>query len=305
LQQVIAEGERGCVIERSMANAQDPAGWRAELQLTALKTGAQTVLARSRHVGPLRVQRPFIEASGACQVYVLHPPGGIVGGDTLDVDVRAMQGANVLLTTPGAGKFYRSTGQLAVQRQRLTVEDGASIEWLPQESIVFDGAVGASHSRIDLVGSGKVIWWEVTCLGRPASGERLTQGRFSQSLELFHEARPLLLERTRCVGGERALGAAWGYQGLPVFATFVVHPFPLELLAEVRAVFDSSLGLQEERLGVTLLPTSIGGVASATLACRYLGPSAARAKHLFGAVWERVRPKVIGLDPEPPRVWQT
>lgn len=290
-----------------MVDAQDTAGWRAELELTAVKSGAQTVLLRSRHLGPLRVQRPFIEASGACQVYVLHPPGGIVGGDTLDVRVQATQGANVLLTTPGAGKFYRSTGQLAQQRQRFTIETESSLEWLPQESIVFDGAVAASHSRIDLVGDARVIWWEVTCLGRPAAGELFNRGTFCQSLELFHEGRPLLLERSRCVGGEPALKATWGYQGMPVFATLVAHPVSAATLPAVRALLEAQAISSSERLGVTLLPTGPAGshAVTTTLVCRYLGPSATRAKQVLAVVWEHLRDEVVGLKAEVPRVWHT
>lgn len=302
----VAEVEGGCGIERGMVNGNETAGWRAELELVAVKSGGQTVLMRSRHLGPLRVQRPFIEESGACQVYVLHPPGGIVGGDTLDVQVCATRRANLLLTTPGAGKFYRSTGKLAEQGLRLRVEAGSSIEWLPQESIVFDGAVAASRSRIDLVGDAQVIWWEVTCLGRPASSEQFTRGAFSQSLELFHEGRPLLLERSRCLGGEPALAAAWGYQGQPVFATLVAHPVPPSALPAVRALLEAQTLGSNERFGVTLLPVaSSGSAAATTLVCRYLGPSAMRAKHLFTLLWEHLRGLVVGLKAEAPRVWHT
>lgn len=286
-------------------SAPEIVGWRAELELTAQKSGAQTVLSRSRHMGPLRVQRPFIEHSGACQVYVLHPPGGIVGGDTLDVHVRAHKGANVLLTTPGAGKFYRSTGQLAVQSQRLVVESGASIEWLPQESIIFDGAVAASNSRVELEADAKLFWWEVTCLGRPAADEVFTRGRFSQKLEVFHDGRPLVLEHARCVGGDQALTAQWGYQGQPVFATLVAHPVTLSLLASVREVLDSHTHSIHDRFGATLLPPTSPSQAAPTLVCRYLGPSAVRAKHVLGAVWQHLRTHVVGFGAEVPRVWHT
>jgi urease accessory protein len=292
-----------------MVNAHNTPGWRAELELRAVRSGSQTVLQRSRHVGPLRVQRPFMEASGACQVYILHPPGGIVGGDTLDVQVYAARDSNVLLTTPGSGKFYRSTGQLARQTHRLVVESGASIEWLPQETIVFDGAVAASEARIELTGNAKVIWWEVTCLGRPASNEQFTRGTFSQNLELLYDGRPQLLDRTRCRGAEPALGAHWGYQGLPVFGTLVAHPVALELLPHVRTLLNAHSVSGEQHLGVTLLPhhSTPNAVAAtfATLVCRYLGPSAAQAKHVFTSLWELLRPRVVGLNAEAPRVWQT
>lgn len=282
----------------------ETSGWRAELELLAVRSGTQTVLKRSRHLGPLRVQRPFTEQSGACQVYVLHPPGGIVGGDSLHVYVHAKERAAILLTTPGAGKFYRSTGVSAQQTQHLVVDAGASLEWLPQESIVFDGAVAASRSRIELAGNAKLVWWEVTCLGRPACEEVFTYGSFSQKLELVHEGRPVLLERAKCVGGDAAQKASWGYQGCPVFGTLVVHPVPSAAVATLRGLLDARVESAEDRVALTVLPSG-DSEALSTLVCRYLGHSAVRAKHVFTLLWEHLRPSVVGVPAEVPRVWHT
>lgn len=301
----LAENELECAIERAMSSA-ETLGWRAELDLTAVRRGTQTVLKRSRHVGPLRVQRPFTEANGACQVYVLHPPGGVVGGDSLEVRVHATERATVLLTTPGAGKFYRSNGQWAQQTQHLVVDAGASLEWLPQESIIFDGALAASRSRIELAGDARLVWWEVTCLGRPACNEVFTYGTFSQKLEIFHEGRPVLLEHAKCAGGGAALQAAWGYQGCPVFGTLVVHPVQGAAVEALRGLLDAQLLAAEDRVALTLLPTSSAdGAAPSTLVCRYLGHSAVRAKHVFTRLWEYLRPSVVGVAAELPRVWHT
>ncbi|MGB5651682.1 MAG: urease accessory protein UreD, partial [Sedimenticolaceae bacterium] len=78
-----------------------------------------TVLAERQRHGPLAVQRPFYPEGGVCHVYLLHPPGGVVGGDVLGIDVKLAQGAQALITTPGATKFYRSAGALARQTQRI------------------------------------------------------------------------------------------------------------------------------------------------------------------------------------------
>src|SRR6187551_1093438 len=114
--------------------------WQARLELGFRATAGRTVLAHRRHIGPLMVQRPFYPEGGICHVYLLHPPGGIVGGDSLELQVDAGQGSHALITTPAATKFYRAGPHpRAVLRQNLLVKD-AVLEWLPQEAIVFDGA---------------------------------------------------------------------------------------------------------------------------------------------------------------------
>ena len=115
-----------------------PAGRRGSSSSSSAR-GERTVLARRRHHGPLVVQRPFYpEPNGTCHLYVLHPPGGVVGGDRLSVDVRLARGAaRALLTTPAAAKFYRTQGLRAAQRLHMRVGAGSRLEWLPQENIVY------------------------------------------------------------------------------------------------------------------------------------------------------------------------
>src|SRR5258706_11967801 len=114
--------------------------WHASLELRFEARASCSVVAHSSHHGPLRVQRAFYpEGPTVCHVYVLHPPGGVVPGDQLSFDVGVESGARALITTPAATKVYRSDGRRAVQRTRLSVAPGAALEWLPQETIVFDG----------------------------------------------------------------------------------------------------------------------------------------------------------------------
>ncbi len=125
-----------------------PSGWHAELVLGFSERNGRTTLSRRAHSGPLRVQWPFYPEQQVCHVYILHPPGGIVGGDTLHIQVLVETGAQVLLTTPAANKFYRSNkGATARLRQSLTVGEGAALEWFPQEAIVFDGAYTDSRAQ--------------------------------------------------------------------------------------------------------------------------------------------------------------
>lgn len=284
--------------------------WSARLELEYELRGEETVLTRRAHVGPLRVQRPFLETSGVCQTYVLHPPGGIVGGDVLDVDVRVREDARALLTTPGATKFYRSSRETAVQRQRLCVERGGSVEWFPQETIVFDGALATMHTHVTLAEQSTCALWEITCLGRPASNQPFRSGVLLQRLQLESERRPIVLESLRlgassagAGNGFECLDAPWGFQGLPVYGTMLLHPLPKELLASARAAVEELWSARSEhRFGASQLPYS---EQESTIVCRYLGTSAEHCKLLFTRVWRALRPHLLGFDAEPPRVWHT
>src|SRR3569623_3774405 len=136
--------------------------WQARRELCfAIRGGRSTVTSRRQH-GPLRVQRPFFpEGAGVCHIYVLHPPGGVVGGDELEIDVAVRAGAHALITAPAAGKFYRRAGAPARQPQLLRVAAAAALEWLPRENIVFDGARAELCTRVELAEGARFIGWEI------------------------------------------------------------------------------------------------------------------------------------------------
>jgi len=142
-------------------------GWKAELALGFERRGAKSVLAARRHDGPLALQKPlYPEGEGVCHAIVLHPPGGIAGGDELEIAARVGEGAHALLTTPGAGKWYRSAGAWARQSLGFEVARGACLEWLPQETIVFDGALAGMRSEVRLEGA------RAGCCGTSAGASR-------------------------------------------------------------------------------------------------------------------------------------
>ena len=176
--------------------------WRAQLDLGFSRRADTTLLSTRYHRGPLMVQRPFYpEGPEVCHVYVLHPPGGVVGGDRLEINVSCQADAQALVTTPAAGKFYRSMGAPAVLEQRLTVSENALLEWLPQENILFSGSIGKMNTTVELEGNAMFIGWEIVCLGRPASGETFENGIFSQSLKVVKNQNLLLADRF-CLRGE-------------------------------------------------------------------------------------------------------
>lgn len=277
--------------------AQEQAGWEASLALDFERRDDRTVLARRRHRGPLTVQRPFYpETDGTCHVYVLHPPGGVVGGDQLNVEVSTTAGARALLTTPAATKFYRSAGRTARQTQHLSVGAGSRLEYLPQESIVYDRAEVMMETRVDLEADAELVCWDLLCLGRPSAGERFQSGRVQQRIEVFRDGEPILLERATYEGGSDALHQSFGLGGQPVLGVLIciAQQRSEALLDEVRAALVAAAA---HETACSQLPGA--------LVCRYLGSSVERAHHAFRAAWAVLRKRCFSSDPVTPRVWLT
>ncbi|HEY0708506.1 MAG TPA: urease accessory protein UreD, partial [Polyangia bacterium] len=207
-------------------SAGDETGWKASLRLGFAARSGATVVARRIHRGPLVMQRAFYpEGRDVAHVYVLHPPGGFVGGDTVMLSVELGAGAHALVTTPAAGKAYRSDGvRTARVSQHLEVGDDATLEWFPQETIVFDGARTDLSTRVDLAAGARFCGWEILCCGRTAGGERLTQGLCRQRFELWRAGIPLVIDKTRLEGGGALLTEPYGLNGQPVLGTMIVAP---------------------------------------------------------------------------------
>ncbi|MBU1232511.1 MAG: urease accessory protein UreD [Proteobacteria bacterium] len=268
-------------------------GWSACLQLEFALRRERTVLVRNRHSGPLVVQRPLYPEGGVCHTCILHPPGGVVGGDRLEIDVLAEKDTATLITTPGATKFYRSDAKKVVQKQHVTVRDGAILEWFPQDSILFPGADAEISTRIDLAPKARFMGWEILCLGLPVNGEVFSSGRLLTSLVIYRHNTPLLIDRLR-VTSSTDLERCAGLRGFPVIATFVATACTTEMLAPLR-----SLVPQEKKAlyGVTLMDD--------LLVARYLGRSTFAAQGLFTQIWKTLRPKIVGKSACPPRIWAT
>ena len=158
--------------------------WHARLQLSYTRSHARTAL-RHSHEGPLRIlQTLYPEGDAIAHNVIVHPPSGIVGGDTLEVDVHAAEGSHGFITTPGAARFYRSDGETAAQRTRLRVEGGARLEWLPLEALAYSGCIAENHLTFELAPSAELIGWDVLGLGLPAAEQPFARGSFLQHVEL-------------------------------------------------------------------------------------------------------------------------
>lgn len=269
------------------------AGWKAELALEYQRHGDRTVLAKRRHEGPLVVQKAlYPEGEQVCHAIVVHPPGGIAGGDELAIDVCIGDRAAALLTTPGAAKWYRSAASWATQR--LSFEVKGTLEWLPQETIVYNGALARMQAEIRLSGGACYLGWEVLCLGRTGSGERYAAGETALATRVWRDGKLVWNERGEILGGASLLESPAGFAGRPVCGTLLAAAPEIadDVLARCRSLTPDS-----GEAAVTRLP----GV----LVARYLGDSSEAAKHFFRRLWGVLRPALLGRDAIEPRIWRT
>lgn len=270
--------------------------WDARLTLGYERSGGRTVLARREHLGPLRVQRNlYPEGEGTCHTIVVHPPGGIAGGDRLAIAVTLGESSAALLTTPGAGKWYRSSGPAASQSLAFEVKPGASLEWLPQESIVFNGALANVTTEVRLEGDAAYLGWDIVCFGRTASGERFATGELRTRTQVSRNGRRLWLEQGRIDGDDPLFTSPVGMAGHTVCGTLIAAG--RDLSAEVMSACRAVPVTEAAKAGVTRLP----GVCIA----RWLGDSSEDARHWFAALWALMRPVMHGGQADPPRIWAT
>jgi urease accessory protein len=263
------------------------ASWKADLFLGFERTGSRTVLAEKRFDGPLVVQKAlYPEGEEVCHAIVVHPPAGIAGGDELTIEVKTEKKTSVLLTTPGAGKWYRSAGPWAKQSLRFDVQ--GTLEWLPRETIVFDGALANLECRIELGNDAKYLGWEVLCLGRTGSGERFARGEIRIDTRIARDGKLLWFERGRIEGGARLMASPAGLSSHSVFGT---------LIATMSEIDKDVLARCRESVAVTLLP--------GLLIARYLGNSSEEAMRSFTRLWTLLRPFIAGREAIPPRIWST
>ena len=266
--------------------------WHAELELGYARFGDCTRPVTRRHLGPLRVQKHlYAEGPQVCQHIIVHPPGGIAGGDRLAISARVEADAWAQLTSPGAAKWYRAVGP-AYQTLDLKIAAGATLEWLPQETIVFSAAQAELRTTIDLEGDARLFYWDMVALGRPASGERFDRGHFQSQLDIRRDGQLLWHERQRIQGGDGLLDSPIGLDGQPVFATLLVSgEIDSELLERCRSVPTRVRG------DLTQLP--------GLLVARCLAGEALHARAWLIELWRLLRPALLGREAVPPRIWNT
>lgn len=264
--------------------------WQASLRLGFARDGGVTRLMRNVHRGPLRVQKAlYPEGPGVCHVLVIHPPGGVVGGDRLEIEFDVADHCRVLATTPGAGKWYRANGRVSQQAVRLRVGAGAALEWLPQETIFYDAACVELEHEVELAADATYLGSEILCFGRRAAGETFTSGSVQQ--------------RTRIRQGGRVL---WWEQG-PITAQGLASPLGLDrhsVCATFLAVGRALPAVLQQRLRAADPLIHVSQVKSVFVA-RHIGDDSEAARAAMLRVWQALRPHLLGRPACIPRIWHT
>jgi urease accessory protein len=271
------------------------AHWRASLDLSFARRDQRTLLAARSHRGPLQIQKAlYPEGPGTCHVTVLHPPGGIAGGDALAVAARLETGSRVCLTTCGATKWYRCPRAGAQQMLHFSVAAGGALEWLPRESILFEGSKAAMQLDVELAPEAQFVGWEIMCFGRRASGEGWHSGGLRLHTQIRQAGHPLWCERANLLAGSGFDSSPVGLGGYSVSGTLVAAGADIgaDLLGACRAVMPDGL---DSRVGVTRLPK--------VLLVRYLGHSSQNAFNWLTAVWSLLRPALLNQPAIAPRLW--
>ena len=318
-------------------------GWTAALDLQFERAKNRSIVSRCRHNGPLRVQKPFYPEDGVCHVYLLHPPGGVVGGDELSVSVSAGKGSAALITTPGATRVYRSAGPLSTIKYQLNVEAGASLEWLPQDSILYGGSRLSQEMEVRVASGSRFCGWDITSMGRPASGDHYSTGEFDQGFRLYVDSLPVLMERQRwraeaeagagAVAGTVAgvlagaeAGTVAGVAGAEAGTEAGSGTVAGTVAGTGTGVLEASWGLSGHtvlgtfygfpadddilsHLRLRLEDISAGEIAVTlvddVLVVRALADDAVALRQVFTDIWLSVREMINGFPPGSPRVWAT
>lgn len=273
--------------------------WHAHLSLDYQCHGERTVLQHS-HDGPLRIFKSlYPEGDAVCHNVIVHPPGGLVGGDVLDIAVRVDRGAHGLVSTPGATRFYAADSQPATQRVDIALADGARLEWLPLETIAYPGCHAVNHWRATLAPGAELMAWDVTALGLPAAGQPFATGHLHQRMEI----PGLWMEQAHIDAADtRLLDAPLGLGGRRCLGTLVLACGSALGRERREALLDS---VREALAGAPA-----GVTAGATcpndrmLAVRAVAPLVEPLMACLQSAWAALRPTAWGLAPQPPRIWQ-
>ncbi|MEH2204391.1 MAG: urease accessory protein UreD [Nostoc sp.] len=275
-------------------NSEIAEGWHGKLNLVYADRQGKTQLLYSHHQAPLKVQRPFYpEGEKVCHSVILHTAGGMVGGDRLSSNIHLQPQTQALITTAAASKIYRSNGLQVRQNIEMQVDTGACLEWLPQETILFNDAIYRQDLRVELATGGSWLGWEITRFGRSARGEKFLQGEWRSHTEIWQEGIPLWIDRQWLQGSEETFHNPHGLAGKPIVGSlvWVSGAVSAEIVKKTRNLWHG-----EGEAGVSRLQHG--------LLCRYRGTSTSEVRNWFINVWQLLRVSFLNRGNCIPRVWQ-
>ena len=268
-------------------------GWIAELNLNFSRSKEKTFLSKRNHIGPLTIQRPFYPEGDICHVYLLHPPGGIVGGDSLTVNTNSEEFSKALITMPGATKIYRTLqNKFSEVNQNIIIQKNSVLEWLPMETIIFPGACSNISTKFSLNENAKIAAWEIQCLGRPAIQEKFNMGEINLNFEVWRDEKPIIIDKFQV--NESNLDNIAGLRGYPVLGTFVLSIDDEQMVNTIRDLIpDNDLYVA----GVTQMDYLI--------VIRCLSFKTHLIHEIFKNIWVKTRHLIAGKQASSPRIWST
>ena len=271
-------------------------GWRGFLSFSLVNAFGKTVVKDKRHLGPLIIQRPLYQEKDRPCVLIIHPPGGIAGGDQLELEINFKARSKAMISTPSATKFYRSDNRLATQTQTVNVAEGSEVEWLPQETLFFNQSRVSNQLKFMLEGpKAQLIAWDIVGLGRPAGGEGFELGVLTQFLELWIGSKLVFIDRLKLSQQTPLLKSSAGFANHHLFATALFYSdnaaAQKQLLEQLQTIEWSSA------VGVTKLENLV--------VLRVLASELEDIKAVLFEAWVTARPLVMGLPVVKPRIWNT
>jgi urease accessory protein len=270
--------------------------WQGQIDLKFRRDGEKTLLQKSYARAPLKIQRPFYPESNLCHTVILHSAGGMVGGDRLSYKIHLAPASEALITTAAAAKIYRSAGEFAQQQIAIQLDRDAYLEWLPQDTIIFNSALYAQKLRVDLAEGAIFCAWEIVRLGRSARSESFTEGCWQTALEVWKNGQPLWIDRQQITGDQwKSLQAAAG-QPILGLLVWLGESVGAEVVARIRALESQP----EPKSGASFGVSAIAG----GLVCRYRGEDRQAVQRWFIEIWTLLRQHSRGRSACIPRVWQ-
>jgi urease accessory protein len=280
--------------------------WHASLNATVALRGGKSQLVAVKHSGPLRLQKALwpegTQIHNPVHLLMLHPPGGIAGGDSLEAHFEVQDDAHALITTPGAGKWYRSVDEPASQVISIYIGANASLEWLPQEVIVHDGAIARSEVAIHLNANAAMMGCEILVLGRMNYGETFQTGEFRQSLHLYRADRLIWSDKSLIRSDWMALDSA--LKRYHVNGVFWVSA-PAEVLGKISESDVGDFEVAANQLVAEFGVLGISRVAPTLLLVRGVASNPEKLRHAFLSIWQKLRPIVLQREAVTPRIWNT
>lgn len=267
------------------------------LQLVLRRLGQRTVVQDCYFQVPLQMLRPlYLDDTGAAYVYVVSPCGGVVGGDTYTLSFVLEAGAHACVTTPSATKLYATTGAVARQRLTCTLQAGAILEYLPEQTIPFAHAAFQQEMDIRLGPEACLILADILAPGRLARGEAFAYREYASSLRVYNAQEQVCLwERMRLQPQQQRLHGLGLWEGYPYLGWFYA-------LVEGRPLSDAlATELHDLLAGRPQLLASATMLACGGLAVRLLGTDHATLSEAMYTVWDVVRRQVVGY---PAAIWR-